>query len=194
MSLLYYRQENERHPLLHATRCSEVEAQEAIRRLWVHFAGRKYEQPQLSFTSGNRISRGGRFSIRLNVDGMNWLLVIHELAHSLDALRFHQGRQSSEARWHSKYHAKWVDRLADYVAELSWPTGGLAQEIAIRELAALRSRFLAAARKTSIDERIAHREEQVARLEKRIRALTTRTKTARRSLAALRRVKARGEQ
>ena len=100
--LLYYKEENERHPVTHAARCTPAEAAEAVKRLWLTFAGRKARQPAVQFTSGNRSSRAGRGSVTLNRDHLNWLLVLHELAHSLDELRALQGRRSSESRWHSK--------------------------------------------------------------------------------------------
>lgn len=193
--LKYYADENARHPLFHKTRCSKDEVLEAIRRLWLHFAGRKalkffsggvlYTSPKVGWTSGNRVSCANLYSITLNTDGLNWLLVLHELAHSLDHLREKQGRRSSETVWHSKHHQRWVDRLVAYVTDLGWLTGNLAHELALRDVAAATRKKLAA-RGPSIDERIAHREEQVARLEKKVRALNTRIKTAKRSLTALR--------
>lgn len=213
--LKYYRDENERHPLLHCTTCSTDEAKEATRRLWRHFAKakrvRRWDEklrevrlvrdkslePDVRFTSGNRLSNykqySGRITLNTNRAYLNWLTVIHEAAHAIDHLREKQGRRSSEARWHSKYHAALVDRLAAYVVELGWHTGNLAHELALRQDRGI-ERAKSAARGPSLEERIAHREEQVARLEKKIRALTTRSKTAKRSLAALRRSKAKLEE
>lgn len=205
--LQYYEDENARHPLFHKTRCSKEEALEAIKRLWVKFAGRKalvrfgytlnrtpMRHPRVKFTSGRRHSHASVASITLNVDFLNWLLVCHELAHSLDELREKQGRRSSEKRWHSKYHEAWVNRLVAYVEGEGWHTGNLAHELALREGAQL-ERAREAAKPPSPDERIEARRAQVMGLDAKLRklasrakALETRKRNALRSLRMLERL------
>jgi hypothetical protein len=198
--LKYYEDEHARHPVLHVAKCTPAEAEEAVRRLWHHFAGRKairvlqsgvgfvreQSSPIVRFTSGNRSSRASLKRVTLNTDGLNWLLVAHEVAHSLDELREKQGRRSSESRWHSKHHARWVDRLCAHIAELGWPSGSLAHDMALRE-AHQRERMRSAACPPSRAERIAHKEMLMSRLEKKVRALQSRIASHRRSISALRR-------
>lgn len=207
--LKYYDDENARHPVLHKAKCTPAEAEEAIKRLWTKFAGRKaltelgyvitwknpwtpsehIKYPLVRFTSGSRHSRASMTRITLNRDVLTWLLVIHELAHSLDHLREKQGKRSSEHRWHSKHHARWVDRLAEYITAEGWPSGNLAHELALKE-AGTRERAREASKPPERSARIAHKEALVARLEKKVKALTSRIKSHKRSIAALKRAEA----
>ena len=197
--LVYYRAEEERHPVAHKVIASKGEAAIAVRRLWLHFAGRKAMRilldgevrrtPIVEFTSGNRNSAAfGTHRIVFNVGHLSWLLICHEVAHALDDLRRRQGRRAERHIHHGKHHARWTDRLVAYVSELGWTRGELAHEIAMAEIAEA-ERVRKAACGPSLEQRIERRREQVARLEKKIRALTTRQKTAKRSLAALERSK-----
>lgn len=200
--LKYYADEDARHPVLHKARCRPIEAEEAIKRLWLHFAGRnavKYthngelkRSPPVTFTSGNRVSRASIHGVTLNTDSLNWLLVLHELAHSLDDWKCRTGGRSSVHRWHSKYHARWVDKLAAYVTELGWPSGSLAHELALRDEAA-RERMQSAAKPPERSQRIAHKEQLIARLERKVKALQSRIKSHRRSIAALKRAEERAK-
>lgn len=193
--LKYYEDENARHPVMHAAKCRPVEAEHALRRLWVHFATRKAPLFRLCFTRGNRRSvYKWSHVIILNTDHLNWLLVLHELAHALDRHRQRQGRRSSEHIWHGRHHAAWVDRLVAYVEAEGWHTGNLAHELALREGAQL-EREREAAKPASPDERIEARRLQVLALEGKLRklaskqkALETRRKRALRSLRTLERL------
>ncbi len=207
--LLYYREENERQPEMHAARCSPEEAVAAMARLDRHFL--KVRKPwftRVEFTSGNRMSRQEGQTITLNVQGLSWLLVAHEFAHRWHGQRVQlQIRKLSERhpfgvtrppgvakrierlrrqRAHGRHHARLVDRVCAYIAAKGWDKGELAHPIALK-LHRERTREARAACPPPIDARIAHREAQVKRLETKIRGLTTRLKKAKRSLGALQR-------
>jgi hypothetical protein len=206
--LKYYEEEHARHPAMHAAKPTASEAEEAVKRLWLHFAGRKAirvltrgagfvrEQnfPLVKFTKGNRLSCANLRHVTLNTDYLTWLVVIHEVAHSLDEWKEKTGGRSSTHHWHSKHHARWVDKLVAYVEAMGWCTGSLAHELALRE-ETQRNRAQRAACEPSRAERIAHKEGLISRLERKVRSLESRIASHRRSISALRRAdaKARGE-
>ncbi len=160
---------------------ANAEAPVALRKLCRHF---KIREPRLELTSGNRTSRAnGRF-LRLNRDYASWLLLVHELAHT-----WHDQRGRNGDRWHGRTHRRLVDRLARYVVKQRWSGGAIAAAHAETEQ---RQEAAAVARRNPTREvKIARRRAQVARLDRKIKALTSRRKTAARSLAALERAQQR---
>jgi hypothetical protein len=194
MSLKYYADERARHPALKAAQCTAAEATIAVKKLWRHFAKahpftrRKPEPPPLVFTSGSRNSSAGYFRIKLNRDGLSWLTVIHEVAHSLEHYKRVVTAVQGAHRWHGKAHKKIVDRLAKWIVAKGWPAGALREKLEERD-SRLAERARVAAMPAPIETRIAKRDEQIKRLERRVAGLQTRIKTARRSRAALLRVK-----
>lgn len=185
----YYEDERVRWAVLDdRRRIDRDEAELGLRRLAANF-GLSLRRVSVEFTSGNRWSRGGCNLVRINTDNISWLLVAHELAHCWIS-RKHS--RHSGPRWHNKAHRRVVDRFCGWILEQGWLEGSLAHEVALeaiqRKAQALEDRS-SAAEPPPIDDRIARRAAQVRRLETRIKALTTRLKTARRSLAALERVR-----
>lgn len=119
-------------------------------------------------------------------------LIAHELAHAVQ----HQIkglRGVNRREWHGDQHWSIMKDIIDDIRARGWTQGKLEAELQAR---ADRSAAAAAAREAkeaAVDKRavlIERRREQVTRLERKIKALTTRLKTAKRSLAALERAAA----
>jgi hypothetical protein len=195
--LQYYVDEHKRHPTLHATGIIFEDAQEVISRL-----AKEHEVTikGVEKTSGNRSSHYNPTwrRIRLNTDQLNWLLVLHEFAHALDQKL--RRDVIPTANWHTKAHAELVNCLARAVVERGW-VEGIPAERAARDLARLeRSRARAAhaadpavTRAKKIEKRraqVAGLEHAILRCMIREKALNTRLKRARKSLAALERAAA----
>lgn len=192
LSLVYYGKERARWPGLtgHSARLSEAEALIAVAKLQRHFmssrARARYLRPiRVTFhgTGGSRAWAGQiTFAHESSHGCLNWLTVAHEFAHCWDIAMF----PGHEFRRHDRNHAKLVDRACRYLTKLGWRTGELAHQVAVvRERRAERAK--AAAMPPSPDARIAQREAQVRRLERKMKALGTRLKKAKRSLNALKR-------
>lgn len=182
--LKYYDNEHKRHPVLHTALISQFEARHAISRLYGHFMGRSGSPLHVEFTSGNRVSHAiGKHFIKLNVRGLNWLLVIHEFAHVWDSHRRKRSR-------HDKKHAKLVDRVCAYVMKQGWHEHSLAHELALREDSKLETEKKRAA-PPSVDERLALKYEQLAKLETKRKRLDTLISKKKRSIAAIERAAAR---
>lgn len=200
MTLVYYRKEEARWPALHGAngRLSEEEALIAVRK-WCGKFG--IDAPEIRFR-GYGGSNANRFKMSLARESktgcLDWLVVAHELAHCWDIQKFpnQRGRERDGSdiavvyRRHDKHHAKLVDRLCRYAVNSGWTGGLIAHGIALKS-ERKSERAQAAARPPSTEVKIARREEQIARLDRRIKALTTRRQTAQRSLSALRRAQAR---
>lgn len=136
-------------------------------------------------------------TILLNVDYLGWRTAIHEFAHALDEkLRPHS------ARWHDGKFFELVMDLCRITIERGWhrsiPEERKAREAieaskqadraAARAVRAAADAAPAAVRSKKIEKRRA----QIARLERKIKGLTTRLSKARRSLAALERAASKG--
>ncbi len=198
--LLYYRQERERHPTLHATGIAFEDAVEMIGRLAKEH---EVEIRSVTRTSGRRSSCWSKSpkEITLNVDAINVLLVIHEFAHALDD----KLEAAEQARWkraraevaiadfdawvrrnpyphrraHTQVHADLVDALAKLVVVRGWissiPTERAARDLVRQEKTEARAAH-AADPAVVRAARIRRREEQVARLEAAIRKAMVREK------------------
>lgn len=177
MSLLYYRQEEARHPEAHGARCDPTEAEIAIRKLARHF---KVPVPSIRFTSGMRSSRAHSWRITLNRDALNWLLVCHEFAHTWDrhCPGFHRPRH------HDKRHARLVDRAVRYCTRQGWVAGRIRESVEQKQARAA-AREAMAARPLGTAERIAHKEVLMRHLERRVARLNTMIKKHRRSIVAI---------
>jgi hypothetical protein len=198
-NLKYYIDERERHPELFKAGLTFEDAKEAIERLAVENA---VEIREVVRTSGRRSSSYDGRVITLNVDDLNWLLVIHEFAHALHLKLFPTARRGHESK-----HAELVDDLARTVLARGWVTS-IPAERAARALARAEADKVKAAERRQRAARAADpavirgvklhkRAEQIARLEAALRrlearrkALETRLKRARRSLGALERAHA----
>ena len=208
--LLYYREEEERQPDLHAAKATPEEVLVAVRKLDRHFLPKDSWSTEVRFTSGSRVSHCAGREIVFNRDVLTWLLVAHEFAHRWHARRKHEQAlkirlvelpyellrpdvtaklsRLNKQRSHGKQHARLVDRACDYIRKLGWHTGNIAHELALKDERAVQREKLAAC-PPPIDFRIDKRREQVKRLERKIKALATRLKRAKRSLGALERSK-----
>lgn len=187
-------------------RMGEAEATTGIRRLAAKFGlpltrrpaakfGLPPQRVEITFTHGRRHSCAGYHEININTDWSDWLVVAHEVAHT-----YYRRKYAFETRQghnhHGRAHARIVDRFCAWIVEQGWHLGALAHEVALAEIEQARQhlqRERVAACPPPIEARIAHRQEQVRRLERKIKALTTRLKSARRSMGALERVKAKQE-
>lgn len=172
--LKYYEEEHARQPVLHTAKCTWDEAIAGIKKLCRHF---KIREPNLFRTSGNRISCANGRQLTLNISHLNWLLVVHELAHTWHSQR-HTANPARHFRWHGKTHVRLVDRMARYVLKKEWHKNAIVKPKVERPVPTVDAIRAA---------KIASRQKQIKRLETRIKSLTTRMKSARRSLAALER-------
>lgn len=208
--LKYYTEEQERHPVAHAAKCSEYEAMDALLKLQRHFCNGSTRKLEVVFTSGRNTSSASGRLITLNRDNLNWLLVVHEFAHYWHERRKHQKVQKlcaeaapgyaekvqriQKQRHHGRHHAALVDRAVAYIEAQSWIAGSLALKKQQRESEREQRQAAKAAAKNSHEYRIAKRWEQIWRLERKIKALNTRLKSAKRSLGALERAKVRKDE
>ena len=195
--LVYYRDEVLRHPAIEGVKCSRIEAEIALPKLFRHFGVRHI--PTIRFTSGARISRAGRHGMTLNVDSMTWLLLAHEFAHTWDANRrlawrlknlragvevFIPREFRSSRRWHDKYHARLVDRVVAYIVAKQWTSAVLLHQH-VEKMNARHHREKLAARPPSVEQRIAHKYALILALERRIGRLQTQMRKHRRSISAI---------
>jgi hypothetical protein len=180
------------------------EATVALRKLCRHF-----KVPPLrgvKFTSGRNRStyNPNTHVITLNGDWAGWRTLAHEFAHAWHhhrkdaqirkirtyAISFEE-RQKVEKirgqRWHGKHHARLIDRAFAYIQKQDWESGALRKK---QEQKAVETEAREEAKKVEKNSRqvkIDKRRQQVERLERKIKALTTRLKKAKRSLGALER-------
>lgn len=185
MSLKYYADEHARHPVLHAAPITADEIVVALKKLCRHF---KIQPPRLELTSGSWKSHANRYVLRINRDRASWLLLIHELGHTWHDQR--DGRANEN--WHGRTHRKLVNRLARYVLKQRWHAGPIAAQIAAREQKRAATEVLR--RNPTRAMKIEKRRAQIAKLDKKIKLLTSRRRTAARSLAALERAERKAEQ
>jgi hypothetical protein len=195
--LKYYAEENKRWEALNGKISSgaagglgEDECVVGAKRLVTHFASSSVgKELWVGLTSGRNYSKARAYEIVLNRDHLSWLLVIHEAAHVVVKYLLRVGKARIGENHHGRRHAKIVDRMCNYVIKMGWHTGTLAEGLAYREYHQ-EERESAAARPPSTDDKIESRKEQVKRLERKIKMLTTRLKSAKRSLGALERSRA----
>ena len=155
-------------------------------------------------TSGNRNSHWNprRREIRLNVwkksVNESWRTAIHEFAHALD-----DKLRPNAARWHDGPFMDLVLDLCGVIVERGWHLS-IPIERAIAEAAEFTRRAdreaARAVREAALSapaavraRKIEKRREQIARLERKLKNLTTRLASARRSLAALERAASKKE-
>lgn len=213
--LKYYRDENLRHPALHAARISFDDACDVIGRL-----AKEYEIviDKVERTSGRRVSHYAPSSrtIRLNTDHLSWLLTLHEFAHGVvrqydqkrlnkwkaDELAAHRAGPAAHdafcrehprptrARWHCAEHAEQVDILARRVVERGWlseiPAARAARDLARIEKEAARAAS-ASDSKVVRQKKVEHRQAQVVRLEAALKRLAAREKALQTRLKRARR-------
>ena len=206
----YYKQEDERYAEIPDRPITGAELQIAFQKLCRHF---KLPHIRLEVTSGNRHSHFSPGEVRINLDAKRgWLVLAHEMGHFLHyekrrqqitklrdqmpfsgpqrALREARIEKIGKQRWHGRHHARFTDKVFAYIQKQGWNEGALAEKLAGKRQAAVERESQLRAARGSIDHKIERRRQQVQRLERKIKALTTRLKTARRSLSALERVKA----
>lgn len=181
-----YEEEAERWPQLSYPngRCSSEEAEVVVRKLTRHF--RLPSALTVYWTSGRNYSRAFYRAVVLNVDHLNYRIVAHEFAHSWASQGGYQGKWEKQKRPHGRLHRKLTDRVCRYIIKQGWHEGVLAHGLAVVGLRRKEAER-AAAQPPPLDARIAKRQEQVKRLERKVKALTTRLKRAKRSLSALER-------
>lgn len=164
-----YEKVNAVAPTVEALPLTLPEAQRAVRKMYRHLRGRKFPY-RIEETSGNRFTwlQGGEFRVNCQ---KGWTDLIHLFSHW-----YH--RNQVGGRPHSKTHARIERKLRKWAIERGWMNGSLkAKEKA--EVPQTKSAARA--------ELIERRRDQVARLERKIKTLSTRLRTARRSLSALER-------
>lgn len=183
----YYEEERERHADLNHIRFSQDEAKELLEKADRHFLGNRRPPLELIFTRGNRFSRAGSRRVILCLDPeqrVSVLTVIHELGHRVEALK--KGPPQT-GRWHGKFHMRFVSKAAKWCR-----TSGILEKIVLglsEKEKRIKEKEVLAASGPSLNQRILSRQLQVKRLERKVKMLTTRLKTARRSLSALERAK-----
>jgi hypothetical protein len=141
MTLLYYREENKRHALAKASKCSEADAKKAISDLcseWgakpikVVFHKKKgkrgtsswYRMERLTKTATGKVKHSPEH-IDLSLDMLNYLTIAHEFAHYVHHHEFQRRRDLARAkkqnyrreRWHGPEHRVLVDKAVAYLQE-----------------------------------------------------------------------------
>jgi hypothetical protein len=199
MANLKYYQEEKNFPVvgeLYAIKPSWKETYIAVRKLSRHFK----ITMNLEATRGSRRSHYHVWSrtVRLNTDDLSWGLIAHEAAHALHHQKY--GRVKGE-HWHGKLHRRLMTRIAKYIVKLGWHTGALIKEkpvklvpvvapvapVAIPDFTVTKGEIAAGIR----GKKLAKKQKHVAKLERRIKLLTTLVKKHKRSISALLRVAAR---
>jgi len=187
MSLKYYDNERDRWPQLNSGgQIGQAEAQEIIRRLCSRFY-LSYKGLQIGFTSGRRGTWASKCSMTFNIRWLNYRTICHEVAH---VYHLQKTRRYGEL-YHGRKHAQIIDRMCGWLIEQKIHLGAVAHEIALKEVEQSKraaEQKVRAAMPEPVESRITHRIEQIKRLERKVKTLTTRLKSARRSLAALQRV------
>lgn len=192
--LKFYQDERERWPEISCEnentrgRISDAEIELGIRRLARKF-NLSLKNVRIEFTTGNRSSCAGKYIICINRDWANWLTIAHELGHTYWFNKYSFNRRGNRNA-HGPQLRRLIDRFCAWIMEQKWHLGELAHEVAIEEINATQranQRALVMATPTPLSVRIQHREEQIARLTRKIKALTTRQKSSIRSLKALQR-------
>lgn len=92
--------------------------------------------------------------------------------------------------WHGKVHARFTDRVFRYIQKQNWENGAIRKKLDDRQQAQQERVQTKKVERGTSEHKISLRQAQIERLERKIRALTTRLKKARRSLGALERAKA----
>lgn len=155
------------------------EATRALKRLYRFATGRKLDKP-VEVTSGNRYS-WPRYGVwYVNPEGHHrggWRDLVHDLSHFLSSREL-----NPDSRPHSREHARLELKLVKEVLRRGWLDGSLKPKPPTLRVVTP---------ETERELKIERRRKQVARLERRIKSLTTRLKTARRSLSALERLRGR---
>lgn len=177
----YYEEENRQWKSCNASQCTAAEAKTAIaflaNRLSMPMPPVKFRMQRGSWARPIEGQRGISFGVK---DGLSWLTVAHEFAHLI----------TRGVRAHGPEHAlNTRGTLQELVYGGFLPRSEWDKDVArqSREQERICARI---ERKASVDERaelIKHRQAQILRLERKIKALTTRRKTALRSLAQLER-------
>lgn len=153
---------------------TDKEAVRALKRLYRFATGRKLTD-RIEVTSGHRYT-WRRYGVwYVNPEGHHgwsgWKSLVHDLAHYL-----HGRVLNPDERPHSRRHARLELKLAKEVIRRGWLEGKLKTAPPKLRLVTPESE-----RARRIELRVA----QIARLERKIKALSTRLRTAKRSLAAL---------
>lgn len=145
--LKYYQIENEKYRELRDSKITDEEALKAYAKLFRHFG---LAPIRVKFVNGKR--RHAHYTpgaITLARDWMNWKTLAHEFAHYWDDVRRRAEIQKlmnmrnsgvsiedaewinnriikiRKANWHSKRHAKLLDRVIKYIEKKEWNTGML---------------------------------------------------------------------
>lgn len=201
--LAYYGKEHERRhemfPELVAAPCTFADACILIRRLAEENGVRIY---RIERTSGRRNSVWYETERRIVLnaganDAVSWGTAIHEFAHALD----HKIRPKSSRRHDTAFMDLVLD-LCRIVRDRQWHISIPAERKVAESEAAKRDADRAERRRVreAIEsnphnvrtKKIERRRAQIARMERKIKALSTRLKSAKRSLAALERAAQKG--
>lgn len=145
------------------------EAAKAVRKMYRHLKGIPFKYPIVE-TSGNRYTWMMYGAFRINVE-KGWDDLIHLFSHWYY-------RRNIGGSPHSKVHARLERKLRKWAVSKGWMNGALLKP-EVEEVEPTKDEVRS--------ELIERRMKQVARLERKIKALTTRMKKAKRSLAALER-------
>lgn len=146
------------------------EASAAVRKMYRHMTGKLFPYTIVE-TSGNRNTWLYGSEFRVNV-GKGWTDLVHMFSHW-----YHRHFFASD-RPHSKRHARIERKLRKWAVSRGWMSGALHKE---------KASPAPVSRSEERAKLIERRRAQVARLERKIKALTTRLRKAKRSLGALER-------
>lgn len=157
MTLVYYREERQRHPLAKASSCTQEEAWATITALCKHwkvkpikvvFHKKRGQRGTWSWYRMEAMKKAGKgFKLRpehidLSLNMLNYLTVAHEFAHYIHHHEFKTRRDTARAkkqpyrreRWHGPEHREITDAAIAYLEKLGRVKGVEAVKAVVDEL------------------------------------------------------------
>lgn len=169
----YYSKERKEFKEAYDRKLTIEEAKIIHKKLCGHF---KLGRVQLSFTSGNRFSRGGTWTTKLNVNQLTFGILCHELGHTMDVMK-----NRHNGRWHTKKHRTQMKRLVNYCRRKKWWEDELKRRASPKQ--PKQKPTTSQIRETKIEKR----KGTIKKFERKIKYYTTMLKKTKRSLNALER-------
>lgn len=177
MAYNYYRKFGENYLVLKTIKCSKTEAEIATKKLSRHF---KFKTPTIEWCRGNRHNCSGRTSITYNVEKLTWLELINVM--SL-CWKLNSTGHEQNSHWYDKKYLRLASRMANYSIKKGWHAGTIEGSVKQKEENKVEREQIQKSPITKIE----RKKIQIKKLERRIKTLSTRLKSAKRSLNSLER-------